>query len=103
MNRPLKDRHFGFITSENARDIYERLAAACEKRAGGCDDACLLLIADYCRNEQLKEMLQRKLVKLKSTSMKNLAVEQMNSMLQIVDVFVPLSSWMKPRFRSSIQ
>ena len=57
MNQPLKDRHFEFITSDNARDIYERLAAACEKRAGECDDAAQLLIADYCRNEQLKEML----------------------------------------------
>ena len=57
MNQPLKDRHFDFITSENSRDVYERLAAACEKRPGGCDDACLLLIADYCRNEQLKKML----------------------------------------------
>ena len=57
MNPSLKERHFEFITSENARDVYERLAAACEKRPGGCDDACLLLIADYCRNEQLKEML----------------------------------------------
>ena len=53
----LKEKHFEEITDAGAREIYERLEAACVKRDGAADDCSLMLIADYCRNEQLKRML----------------------------------------------
>ena len=53
----LRDAHMAELTSARARDLYERLERACAVRDGACDDACLTLIADAARGEQIKEML----------------------------------------------
>lgn len=53
----LKASHLEEIVSPRARDLYERLERACLARDGLCDDACLTLIADAARGEQIKEML----------------------------------------------
>lgn len=53
----LKERHLAELKSENAKDIYARLLAAVESRDGQASDSCLMLIMDFCRIEQLKELL----------------------------------------------
>lgn len=53
----LKEKHFEELTDAAARDVYERLESACAKRDGAADDCSLMLIMDYCRNEQLKGLL----------------------------------------------
>ncbi len=55
----LKERHLQELSSENAKDIYARLYAAVERRDGEVSDGCLMLIMDYCRIEQLKELLNQ--------------------------------------------
>jgi len=53
----IKEKHFETITEPTARDAYERLESAVMRRDGAVDDCSYMLIADYCRNEQLKQLL----------------------------------------------
>lgn len=50
----LKEQHFEYIKDERARNVYERLEAACAARSGEASDAEMCLIADYALGEQLK-------------------------------------------------
>ncbi len=59
VNEALRGEHFGTITDERARHVYEYLCAACDRRPDGLTDADQMLIADYCYAEQVKAMLQR--------------------------------------------
>jgi len=53
----LAERHLEEIAEARSRDAYMRLVRACESRPGGVDDAMLMLIADYARLENLKQLL----------------------------------------------
>lgn len=55
----LKQIHLEEITDSLARDAYGRLESAVLKRDGAVDDCSYMLIADYCRNEQLKQLLTK--------------------------------------------
>lgn len=55
--KDLATQHLEQLAEERSRDAYRRLVSACEAREGGADDAQLMLIADYARLEQLKQML----------------------------------------------
>lgn len=57
MDMTIRDRDFAVITDERARDIYERLCAACDAREGGMTVADQQVIGDYARAEQLKYLL----------------------------------------------
>lgn len=47
------------IPDERALAVFDILEAAVAKRDGEASDASLMLIADYCRAEMLKNMLNR--------------------------------------------
>ena len=53
----LRERHFKRIESEPARDLYDRLCAACDSRPGGMSPADQQLVADIAYEEQVKQML----------------------------------------------
>lgn len=53
----IQERDYRFITDERARDVYDRLCAACDAREGGITVADQQLIGDYARAEQLKYQL----------------------------------------------
>lgn len=57
MNEELKTLHLQSISHPMAIDAYERLSAACESRAGGMSESEQMLIADYCRAEDVKQLM----------------------------------------------
>ena len=57
MDMTIRDRDFAVVTDERARDIYDRLCAACDAREGGMTVADQQVIGDYARAEQLKYLL----------------------------------------------
>lgn len=57
MDMTIRDRDFAVVTDTRARDIYDRLCAACDAREGGMTVADQQVIGDYARAEQLKYML----------------------------------------------
>lgn len=57
IDEELRARHFQRIESDAARDMYDRLCAACESRTGGLTPADQMLIADVAYGEQVKQML----------------------------------------------
>lgn len=57
MNEALREEHFGKITEERARHVYDYLCDACERRPGGMTDPDQLLVADYAFAEQVKQQL----------------------------------------------
>ena len=57
MNEELREIHFGRITDEKARGVYDMLCDACEKRQDGITDADQMLIHDVAYAEQVKQML----------------------------------------------
>lgn len=57
MDQVIRERDFRVITDERARDIYDRLCAACDAREGGMTVADQQVIGDYARAEQLKYLL----------------------------------------------
>ncbi len=59
INETLREEHFGQITDEKARHMYDYLCDACEKREDGLSDPDQMLIADVAYAEQIKEMLKR--------------------------------------------
>ncbi|MDL2317672.1 P27 family phage terminase small subunit [Eubacteriales bacterium OttesenSCG-928-A19] len=54
MNDSLKAQHMENIGHDRARDLYELLCAACEKRPDGMSDAEQHIIGDIATMEQLK-------------------------------------------------
>ena len=58
INEELRKEHFERITSEGARNMYDRLCEACERREDGLTDPDQMLVADIAYAEQIKEMLQ---------------------------------------------
>ena len=59
VNEALRGEHFGMITDERARHVYEYLCAACDRRPDGLTDADQMIVADICYEEQIKEMFQK--------------------------------------------
>ena len=57
MNEKLREMHFERITSEKARQVYDYLCDACNRRTGGMTDADQMLVADYAYAEQIKGVL----------------------------------------------
>lgn len=57
MNTELRDLHMQSITHPMAVDAYARLTAACESRVGGMSESEQMLVADYCRAEQIKQLM----------------------------------------------
>ena len=57
MNEGLRDMHFERITDEKARQVYDYLCDACDRRTGGITDADQMLVADYAYAEQVKGVL----------------------------------------------
>ena len=57
MDMTIRERDFAVVTDARARDIYDRLCAACDAREGGMMVADQQLIGDYARAEQLKYLL----------------------------------------------
>ena len=49
--------HFERITSEKARQVYDYLCDACDRRMGGITDADQMMVADYAYAEQVKGIL----------------------------------------------
>ena len=57
MDEMIRARDFAVVTDERARDVYDRLCAACDAREGGMTVADQQVIGDYARAEQLKYLL----------------------------------------------
>lgn len=57
IDEALREKHFLRIESEPARDMYDRLCAACDTRPGGIAPADQMIVADICYLEQLKQLL----------------------------------------------
>ena len=57
MDQQLREKHFTRITNEAARDMYDRLCAACDSRPGGMCPADQLLVMDVAFEEQVKQAL----------------------------------------------
>lgn len=57
MNEALREEHFERITDEKARNIYDYLCDACEKREDGLTDPDQMLVADVAFAEQVKGLL----------------------------------------------
>ena len=57
MNAELRTQHMAQITDPAAVELYDRLCAACETRAGGLTDPEQALVADVAMLEQLKRQL----------------------------------------------
>lgn len=57
MDERIRERDFAVVTDARARDIYDRLCAACDAREGGMTVADQQVIGDYARAEQLKYLL----------------------------------------------
>lgn len=49
--------HYESITDPKAQMMYQQLCCACEQRDGGMTDAQQMLIGDFARAEQVKQML----------------------------------------------
>lgn len=56
MNFELKEKHFEALKDEKVRGVYLMLCASCDQRDGGMTDADQMLVADYARAEQIKQM-----------------------------------------------
>ena len=63
MNEQLREMHFERITSEKARQVYDYLCDACDRRMGGMTDADQMLVADYAYAEQIKGVLVEDIAK----------------------------------------
>ena len=57
VNEELREKHFAQITDENARNVYDMLCDACEKRQDGVTEADQLMIRDVAYSEQVKGIL----------------------------------------------
>lgn len=57
MNEALRAEHFERITDEKARNMYDYLCDACEKRPDGMTDPDQMLVADVAYLEQVKGQL----------------------------------------------
>lgn len=57
MNEALREMHFERITDEKARQVYDYLCDACDRRTGGITDADQMLVSDYAYAEQVKGVL----------------------------------------------
>ena len=57
MNEALRDMNFERITDEKARQVYDYLCDACDRRTGGITDADQMLVSDYAYAEQVKGVL----------------------------------------------
>ena len=58
INEALKKWHMDTLHSDCARNLYDRLCAACERRPGGMTDADQDLIYDACFMEDVKADLR---------------------------------------------
>lgn len=63
MNHELRNQHFDRITDEKARDVYDYLCDACEKRPDGMTDPDQMLVADIAFAEQIKGQLMDDIAK----------------------------------------
>ena len=63
MDEKLREKHFERITSEAARDMYDRLCAACDSRPGGMCPADQMIVADIAFEEQFKQVLMDDIAK----------------------------------------
>lgn len=57
IDEKLREQHLTRITNEAARDMYDRLCAACDTRPGGICPADQLIVADIAFGEQMKQVL----------------------------------------------
>ena len=57
VNEALREEHFQQITDEKARNTYDSLCDACDRRPDGLTDADQMLIRDVAYSEQVKGML----------------------------------------------
>lgn len=56
MNARLREEHFETLASPIAKEAYDMLLDACEKREGGATDADQMLIYNYARAEDIKQI-----------------------------------------------
>ena len=59
MNEALRGEHFKIVTSERAREMYDRICAACDSREDGLTDPDQEIVSDIAYAEQVKELLQK--------------------------------------------
>lgn len=57
ISEELREAHFEQIKDEKARQIYDMLCDACEKRPDGATEADQLMIRDVAYSEQVKGLL----------------------------------------------
>ena len=57
VNEELREKHFAQITDERARDAYDMLCDACDRRPDGLTEADQMMIRDVAYSEQVKGML----------------------------------------------
>lgn len=56
MNADLREEHFKTLIDPLAKEAYDLLLDACEKREGGATDADQMLIYAYARSEDIKQI-----------------------------------------------